>query len=839
MTYRVFRLHLAAALALACLAGCGGGGGGGGGGSAQTPTSPQPPADTTAPNAPERLTATAPDWNRVELSWGAASDASGVVSYRIYRDESAEPLASVTVTSYSDRSVVASTPYRYTVRAVDAAGNISTASNAVTVTTPAAGEPQISGLDSRPINTSCRAWPRPTANAQLTLERYTSLNFNSPIAMLQAPSDAARWFIVEQRGRVMQFNATTPTSASTFLNIESRVRFGGEMGLLGMAFHPNYPTDPRVFVSYTTGTPLISRISAFTTADGGATLNAASEQVLLTLEQPDDNHNGGHLAFGRDGYLYIGFGDGGGSGDPHGASGNGQRLTTMLGKMLRIDINGAAPYAIPASNPFAQNARCPPGGRANNACPEIYAWGFRNPWRWSFDRDGGDLWVADVGQSAYEEVNRVVLGGNYGWKCREGAHTFDNSIASCATSSLIDPITEYGRSLGASITGGYVYRGTQSTDLFGRYLFADFVSGRIFGWIAEGATAREPRMLLDTSYNISAFGESNSGELYVVDYGGSLHHIVFASSTANDTAPTQLSATGCVLAFAPTQPAAGLIPYTVNAPFWSDGADKDRWLALPEGQTIALQSDGDWELPTGTVLMKHFRSASRLIETRLLMRHPDGAWGGFSYEWNAAQTDATLLRGGAQRAIGLAEPWVFPSESQCLECHTSVAGRTLGLETAQLNGTHHYPTTARMANQLYTLNHIGALTPPIANPATRPALVNPADANATLDARARAYLQTNCAFCHRPSGPTPSTMDLRATTALSAMNACAVSPKSGDLGLGAAAHLIAPGNAAASVIVNRMNRRDIHAMPPIGSNQVDAAGVALISAWIDQLNGCE
>lgn len=260
-------------------------------------------------------------------------------------------------------------------------------------------------------------------------------------------------------------------------------------------------------------------------------------------------------------------------------------------------------------------------------------------------------------------------------------------------------------------------------------------------------------------------------------------------------------------------------------------------MALPDSQIATAASSGDWELPNGTVLMKHFRAGDRLIETRLLMRHPDGVWGGFTYEWNAQQTNAALVQGGAQRELGLPEPWIFPSEAQCLECHTSAAGRSLGLETAQLNRDHTYAATSRTANQLTTLSHIGVLTPSISEPATQPALADPNNTSAAVSDRARAYLHTNCSFCHRPGGPTPSTMDLRYSTALSATNTCNATA-SNDLGIGANARILAPGNAANSVLVGRMNRRDELAMPPLGSNLIDAAGVALISEWIEGLTGC-
>jgi uncharacterized repeat protein (TIGR03806 family) len=665
--------------------------------------------------------------------------------------------------------------------------------------------------------------------------------------MLQAPASNRRWFVVEQAGIVKWFDTSSPSTAHEFIDIVDRVHFGGvgaESGLLGMAFHPNFPADDRVFLSYTYwtevwGERMVSRISSFRSTDGGATLDPTTESILMTIEQPMDNHNGGHIAFGPDGFLYIGLGDGGPSLDPNHY---GQRLTTMLGKMLRIDIDvdAGARYEIPASNPYAGNALCPTVPRSSGACPEIYAVGFRNPWRWSFDRETGDMWLADVGQGALEEVNQVTRGGNYGWSCREGDHDFNPTGPGCSGATLIDPVAQYDHTLGRAITGGYVYRGSQNTALTGKYLFADFVTGRIWAWLPERASQpRQPTQLLDTDLSISSFGEGHDGELYIIDYSGPLYRIVFQSSQGTDTAPTMLTATGCVNSSNASQAATGLIPYGINAPFWSDGADKDRWMALPDGRNISVQSDGDWSFPNGTVLMKHFRLGGRLIETRLFMRHPDGVWGGFSYAWNAAQTDASIVRGGAVRDIG-EQNWIFPSESDCLECHTGAAGRALGLETAQLNRSFTYPQTNRTSNQLTTLNHIDLLTPEITDAASQPSMPDPFDTSAPLTNRARAYLHTNCSQCHRPGGSTPSSMDLRYTTALASTQSCNVSPQSGgDLGLGASARLIAPGSATNSLVVNRMNRRDSHAMPPLGSNLIDTAGVALLTQWVDGLTGCQ
>ena len=709
---------------------------------------------------------------------------------------------------------------------------------------PPTSEP--SGLDARPSNTTCLAWDRPSADDTISLTRYTNLQFASPVAMLQAPPPAgsSRWFVVEKGGVVRTFPTSNPTTSTVFIDISGPVDDENEQGLLGMAFHPDFPQDPRVFLSYSNTTSgRVSRISSFRTLDSGATLDPGTERILLTIDQPatESNHKGGNIAFGPDGLLYIGLGDGGGGGDNHGAIGNGQRLTTMLGKMLRIDIgtdpNGTS-YTVPSTNPFFNGTdHCPAAGRQSGNCPEIYAWGFRNPWRWSFDRVNGELWLADVGQSSWEEVDQVTINSNYGWRCREGAHDFNTS--GCTGGGMIDPVVEYDRSQGTSITGGYVYRGTQNTNLVGRYIFGDFASGRIWAWIPESAPSpREPTQLLDTNLNISSFGQANDGELYVVNLNGTLHHIEFESGPVSGNVPQNLSETGCVVANSPQQPATGLIPYTINAPFWSDGANKERWLALPDGQSVTVRTDGDWDFPSRSVLMKNFRVGTQLIETRLLMRHPDGTWGGFTYEWNAQQTDATLVDGRVVRDIGNGQNWIFPSGDDCLACHTDAARRALGLETAQLNRTFAYAQTGRTANELATLSHIAVLSPPIADSAAAATMPDPADAAAPLANRARAYLHTNCSQCHRPNGPTPSSMDLRYATALNMTNACNVSPSAGDLGIGVNARLIAPGSAANSIVVNRANRRDSNGMPPLGSNQVDTAGVTLLTQWIDGLTGC-
>jgi uncharacterized repeat protein (TIGR03806 family) len=391
------------------------------------------------------------------------------------------------------------------------------------------------------------------------------------------------------------------------------------------------------------------------------------------------------------------------------------------------------------------------------------------------------------------------------------------------------------------VTGGYVYRGSALPALVGHYLFADYGSGRIWRLVDNGSGGFNSEELLSTGRAIASFGQGNDGELYVVDIaGGGLHRIVDGGGAPPSGPPvaTLLSATGCVNAQTPSQPATGLIPFEPAAPFWSDNAVKERWLAVPNGTPISVGADGDFTFPNGTVLMKNFRLGGALIETRLFMRHPDGDWAGYTYEWNAQGTDATLVQGGNTVTIG-AQDWIYPSGNDCLTCHTAAAGFALGPETAQLNHSLTYAATGRTANQLRTLDAITLFTTPLGDPALQPAMPDPADTAAPLAQRARAYLHTNCAGCHRPNGPTPSSMDLRYATLLSATAACDAMPQSGDLGLGAAARIIAPGSPQSSVLLARIDRRDANGMPPLASSILDSAGVTLVQSWIASLTTCQ
>ena len=336
----------------------------------------------------------------------------------------------------------------------------------------------------------------------------------NPLYVTSAGDGSGRLFIVEQAGRI-RILAAGAIQATPFLDMRTRVRSGGETGLLGLAFHPDYRNNGRFFVNYTRNGPtgLETVIAEFSVSGSNANLAVVqSERILLTFSQPFTNHNGGMLAFGPDGFLYIATGDGGSGGDPQG---NGQSLNTLLGKILRIDVDSGTPYGIPADNPLLGQP-----GR-----DEIFAYGLRNPWRFSFDRQTGRLFAGDVGQNRYEEIDIIAKGANYGWNIMEGAHCYSPQTG-CNTSGLTLPIHEYGRDLGISVTGGYVYRGSAVPSLAGKYLFADFGSGILWALseLSDGQWRTEE--LLRTGLSVSSFGEDDDGELYLVDYGGTVRKIV-------------------------------------------------------------------------------------------------------------------------------------------------------------------------------------------------------------------------------------------------------------------------------------------------------------------------
>ena len=681
-------------------------------------------------------------------------------------------------------------------------------------------------------NTTCQVTGEPTPPPPLALEKVlTGLSIAKPVQLVAAPDGSDRAYLVSQPGRILEVPAITKTGGGTeWLDIQDRVDDApNEGGLLSMAFHPEFATNGWIFVNYTrtqggTFQTVVSRFTVPAPASGAPDL--ASEVEILIVDQPYGNHNGGQIAFGPDGMLYVGMGDGGSGGDPQG---NGQKLGTLLGAMLRIDVSSAAGgYAIPTDNPFVSV----PGARG-----EIWAYGLRNPWRFSFDPVSGTLWAGDVGQNAIEEIDIIVKGGNYGWNVMEGSSCYKPSTG-CSGEGLILPVAEYDHAQGKSVTGGHVYRGAAMPSLVGTYLYGDFSFGTIWGLAPGAGGAWEVTKLADTSLYLSAFGVGPDGESYVLDWSGGVYRLVpqDPGAVGEPGWPPTLTDTGCFADVPSASLADGILRYEVNSPLWSDGASKERALVLPPGGTIGYTASGAWELPEGTILIKTFSIAKRL-ETRFLVRN-GGEWRGATYRWNDAQDEAHLLAGAATEDLG-AQEWSYPSRGDCTGCHTKAAGGVLGLSTGQMNTSHDVLGTGTEYSQvglLAALDYFDA--PPPAPEDQLPAFADPADASASLQDRARAYLHANCAHCHVPGGLANATIDLRFDTPLAATGACGAPAQQGDLGV-PGAQIIAPGQPTKSTLLLRMKTLDGSVrMPPLASSVVDTQGVALIEAWIASLPGC-
>ena len=387
------------------------------------------------------------------------------------------------------------------------------APTSVAVPSPTAAAPS-------PTHAAAVATPEPVVAKPLApvgLEpAFQGIEFDRMVLLTYPDDDSGRLFVVLQPGRIMVFeNDPGVESAETFLDIRERVNdSGNEEGLLGLAFDPAFAENGHFYVNYTASGPRRTVVSRFSASAGDPDrADPDSELVFLEVAQPYRNHNGGHVAFGPDGMLYVGLGDGGSGGDPRG---NGQDTSTLLGSILRIDVSAldeTGGYAVPPDNPFAGGDRTARG--------EIWAYGLRNPWRFSFDRETGDLWAADVGQNQYEEVDIIRPGRNYGWNVMEGSHCYRRG--SCDMEGLELPVAEYGRDGGCSVTGGHVYRGRRLPTLYGAYLYADFCSGKIWALRHDGTAVTEQMLIADTGLSISSFGEDASGEVYVLTFEGAVY----------------------------------------------------------------------------------------------------------------------------------------------------------------------------------------------------------------------------------------------------------------------------------------------------------------------------
>jgi uncharacterized repeat protein (TIGR03806 family) len=693
--------------------------------------------------------------------------------------------------------------------------------------------------------------------------------FEEPLDLTYAPG-TNRLFVAGRWGKIWSFvNDKNADKADLALEFKGAKDSKGEpmkQVIYAIAFHPKFKENGFIYVTWipnpeTEGQPKGSRVSRFVVKGEPPVVNLASEKIIF--EWPNGGHNGGCLKFGPDGMLYIVTGDGSGIADQFDI---GQDLGSIFAKLLRIDVdhpaNGKA-YGIPKDNPFVNMA---------NARPEVYAYGLRQLWRYSFDRKTGDLWGGEVGQDLWESIYKIQKGGNYGWSVMEGTHPFRPERKKGPT-PILKSVIEHSHTDFRSITGGFVYHGKRLAELKGNYIYGDFDTGRV--WTARWDPAPVNQALhweiARTTYRIVSFGEDAEGEVYFVDFtGGGIHQLVKAEKV-DDSAknfPRKLSETGVFASTKDHKVAAGIIPYSVNAQLWGDHALKERFLAIPgDGQigfddiTYPQPSPGappGWRFPNGTVLVKTFAmemergnpKSKKRLETRLLhfqqfpgtQEYGDQYWRGYTYVWNDDQTDAELLEAGGKditvkvKVDGklVEQPYHFPSRAECTLCHTNAAKFALGPSTLQMNRDHDYGGT--VANQLATLEHIGLFSNKLpAPPEKLPKLTDYDDPKASLEARARSYLHSNCSHCHMKWGGGNAEFNLLSTLSLKDTRLLDLAPQHGDMGI-KNARLLVPGHPEQSLIAHRMNITTLGRMPHIGSKVVDDKAVTLIRDWIRSLD---
>jgi uncharacterized repeat protein (TIGR03806 family) len=699
----------------------------------------------------------------------------------------------------------------------------------------------------------------PVASGIKFVPVFTKIGISQPIHLTHPHDGTDRIVVVARPGRIYLFNNDTAAGQKTVvLNISDKVNTKGEGGLLSVAYHPNYKTTRRVYVNYTSKGEFRTIVSEFT-ANASDVLEPGSERVLLSIKQPYSNHDGGHILFDSAGHLLVGMGDGGAANDPLNA---GQNFKSMLGKILRIDVNNKSngkQYAIPADNPFVEST---------THLPEIYATGMRNPWRMTVDSETGDVWAGDVGQNKYEEIDLIVSGGNYGWRRMEGAHCF-NPSKNCNPGDLIDPVVDIPQKDGSttvarSITGGDVYRGSKQPGLVGAYIFGDYVSGRF--WTTrkvkkDGKWTFPTQQVATTSYKPVSFGSDRNGEMFMVQLGGSatIFRVAEVLTTPANPVPPRLSKTGCFVSLSPLKAAEGLVPYEVNAPLWSDGAGKARWLVLPKGAKPNKRSTADnaappitankndllgWDLPVGSIAIKHFyrqgapgQAGHLPMETRFIQRRADD-WRMLTYTWDQNGKDATLALGGGVSMFNGKDgdvAWRYPSTGDCKSCHAAeTPTKFLGLHSAQLDGAR----TATGHNQVdiwLDAGLLGKYDPK----ASHTRFADPRVEGGDIGTRARTYLHVQCASCHQPNSSASTDLDLRFGAALKATGSCGNAPQKGDLGV-AGAKLLAVGDPAKSLLTLRMKTTDeSQRMPAKGVSITDQIGVTLLEAWIKSLKDCQ
>lgn len=647
--------------------------------------------------------------------------------------------------------------------------------------------------------------------------------------------------------------------------VEPEVLLDLDESVYDICFHPRFTENGFLYLG-TNGRfgpgryDFNTRVVRYTMDRSSGRIDRASRQVII--EWQSHGHNGAALTFGRDGMLYVTSGDGTSDSDEWGA---GQDLTRLLAKLLRIDVDHPGKeklYSVPADNPFLQTA---------GARPETWAYGFRNPWRMTMDRATGDLWVGENGQDLWEYARIVRRGENYGWPIVEGSHEFHQNRPRGPT-PITKPLIEHPHTDFRSLTGGIVYRGAKFPDLVGCYVYGDHSTGQIWAAKQKDGKLIQDICLADTTLGITGFCETPDGDVLVIDYLGDAIHKLERASPAKPGSefPVKLSDTGLFQDLAKLKPHPALIPYEVNAPAWHDGAMGEHYIAMLGGGRMEVTEQGGWNFPDGTAIVQTLTLAQRRIETRVLLRQQN-EWNGYTYAWNDAQTDAALVGAeGVTRPLASGQVWRFPGKQECMSCHSRAANFVLGLSTVQLNRGRQLAdweragvlkTNRAAAEEAEWRRELAAqnldekampamlalVTPSALQrqppkessllalaPDALPHLVNPQDASAPLNDRARAYLHANCSHCHARNAGGNSLMQLASNIAEQDMGIVDATPLHATFGI-AEARLLVPGSPARSLLVYRPVLRGPGQMPPVGSMMPDGEGANLLAQWISSL----
>lgn len=690
---------------------------------------------------------------------------------------------------------------------------------------------------------------------------FANVDLPKPLSVIALPGTQDLLVTVHQGGyggpgRLLRLTGDDlNASANEFLAIDEII--------YGIAFHPDFAMNGYMYVGCNGHsdelTKMATRVLRFQVSRTEP-IECDVDSKTVIIEWESNGHNGGDLVFGQDGMLYVSAGDGTSDSDAKLA---GQDLSTIPGSMIRIDVDhkeDGRNYAIPSDNPFIE---------VHGARPEIWAYGLRNPWRISIDAKSGDLWAGINGQDQWETAQVVRRGENYGWSITEGSHPFNTNRQQGPT-PIVPPTIEHPHSEARSLTGGHVYYGSKYPSLYGHYVYGDYSTGLIWAANYENAKIASHFLVARTMLQISGFGIDHQGELLVVDHGSGLYRLVPNELTQSQKFPRKLSESGIFQSVENHVVAEGIVPYEVNAPLWSDNAEKDRFIGLPGEAQIGFRLSGGWEFPDGTVIGKtfslplagHGKDAVVRVETRLLTRQA-GQWYGYSYQWNAEQTDAVLVE-AAGKSVDLSlvdekngaeprmQPWSFPSRSECMVCHSRAANYVLGLSVLQ---TNRYVSLAGM--RVSQLDHFAGLDlfqvdgsststnsiPDVARakfelpaPASDlPRLVDAGDSSMSLENRVRSYLHANCAHCHVKEGGGNSRFSVAFGPDLSATGLINAQPTHDAFGI-AAASLIVPQNPESSILLHRMTLRGRGQMPPLATGVVDRDATKLIADWIRALD---